>query len=311
MELNSLMNPSESQQSLPLAGASFLDETVLDMVDICLESRGDHTAARLFLKNPQVYKAIMFMYASGTGQLKIADVLKVSVHTVIAVIRRENLTRGAAIDTAKTLQSMSDLREMTIETLMEKLADPKERAKIPFDKLMIGLGIQTEKIELLRGNATERIEHRDVTPAADEFERWLKDGSIDAESHKTGLSGGECGTKGELVTAGLLAPVPDALGDHDHASAAGTRLDVDAPKSQQNIDDVGFEHINSNVCNGFKDNDVSFDVSSQSRNDDHTNGNGSGTQMDPAPEIEPAPAQTYRGGGGQVLQPSQKGAMNE
>lgn len=311
MALSSLMHPEQSQQDLPLVGASFFDESISDMVNIGLESRGDHTAAHLFLKNQQIYKAIMFMYASGTGQLKIAQVLRVSVHTVRAVIQRENLTRGAAMDTAKTLQSMSDLREMTIETLMEKLADPDERAKIPFDKLMIGLGIQTEKIELLRGNATERIEHRDATPAADEFERWLKDGSIDAESHETGLPEGECGTKGERVQAGLLAPAPHDLGDPAPASTPGMSESADAHEAIQNIGDVGIKHVKANDSNGFKDGDVSFDVSLQSRNGHQASENAPGSRPEPAPGHEPAPTQTDRGGGGQVLPPTQQGAMNE
>jgi hypothetical protein len=321
MALPSLINPTQAQQDLPLAGASFFSESVESMVDISLESRGDHTAAHLFSKNQQVYKAIMFMYASGTGQLKISQVLKVSVHTVRAVIQRENLTRGAAMDTAKTLQAMSDLREMTIETLMEKLADPKERAKIPFDKLMIGLGIQTEKIELLRGNATERIEYRDTTPAADEFERWLNNGAIDVESNETGLSGEDCGTKGDRGAGLALGPVP--------ATPAPTAPDPDASVPAQvpgvmpgeplrndvpNIDNVGFNAGKTNDSTVSKTDDVSPDVSLTG-----IDGGLSGAATDPdecdgaRPGATPARVCGRETGGEGVTIPAppQQGGMNE
>jgi hypothetical protein len=176
---------------------------------------------------------------------------------------------------------------------------------------MIGLGIQTEKIELLRGNATERIEHVDVTPAADEFDRWLKHGAIDAESHETGLPDGECGTKGERVQAGLLAPAPHALGDPAPASSPGVSAPGDTHEALHNIGDVGITHDIANVSNGFENGYVSFDVSSQSLTGDQASGNDPGAHTEPAPTHMPDPTQTDRGGGGQVLPPTQHGAMNE
>lgn len=261
MTLTSLIHPAQSQPDLPLAGASFSDESVIELATAALESRGDHTAAHLFLKNPQLYKAVCFMYASGSaGQLKIANVLKVSVHTVRAVIQREKLSRGAAMDTVKTLESMSDLRSMTLETLIEKLADPIERKKIPFDKLMIGLGIQTEKIELLRGNATERIEHTESAPASDEFKRWLQSGAIDAEAHETGLPGREDGTKGMLAAGHALAPA------FDQADDARANLDPDrsrigtSPDVTDNRDNVGIHAENIGITSGLSGIDVCSDV---------------------------------------------------
>jgi hypothetical protein len=159
------------------------------------------------------------------------------------------------MDTVKTLQSMSDLREMTLETLIEKLSEPNERKKIPFDKLMIGLGIQTEKIELLRGNATERIEHVESQPAADAFTRWLREGSIDAEASETGLSGRESGPKGDLGPGATLAlPVAD-LGD-----APGDEAQVDVPAGADlgavpgHVDAA--HSIDNEVCDAQKPNEM-------------------------------------------------------
>lgn len=262
MTLPSLINPQQAQQDLPLVGASFSDESVIELATSALESRGDHTAAHLFLKNPQLYKAICFMYASGSaGQLKIAAVLKVSVHTVRAVIQREKLARGAAMDTVKTLESMSDLRSMTLETLIEKLTDPEERKKIPFDKLMIGLGIQTEKIELLRGNATERIEHTESAPASDEFKRWLQSGAIDVDVIETGLPGQEDATKGTAETGPALhlGPHLDSAGMDQQGRAAepiGAATDV-----SDNMDNVGFDAVIIGNSDGLLTNDADSDVS--------------------------------------------------
>lgn len=256
--MNSLLNPPEAQQDLPLAGASFLDESVVELATSALESRGDHTAAHLFLKNPQLYKAACFMYASGSaGQLKIAAVLKMSVHTVRAIIHREKLTRGAAMDTVKTLESMSDLRAMTLETLIEKLSDPEERRKIPFDKLMIGIGIQTEKIELLRGNATERIEHVESAPASDEFNRWLREGSIDVTASETGLSGREDGTKGDRAAGLLPPPAFPSIGP----LVARVQKDADDVTGiPNNMDNVGVDVENIGDSRRLLRNDVDCDV---------------------------------------------------
>lgn len=234
--LTSLAAPGNEQPDLPLAGgASFLDGNVLEFAQNALEAngRGQHTAARLFLRNPQLYKAIMWLYASGSaGQLKTAEVLGVSVHTVRAVIQREKLTPGAAMDTAKTLASMADLRAMTLETLIEKLADKDERKKIPFDKLMIGLGIQTEKIELLKGNATERVEHVDGRPAADEFQRWLEEGAIDVESTETGFTGENPAQKGDRPALGQAAGAPgEADAPPDSAADQADPAQPEAPVS--------------------------------------------------------------------------------
>lgn len=299
MKLTSLIHPAQAQPDLPLAGASFSDESVIELATSALESRGDHTAAHLFLKNPQLYKAVCFMYASGSaGQLKIASVLKVSVHTVRAIIQRENLARGAAMDTAKTLESMSDLRSMTLETLIEKLSDPEERRKIPFDKLMIGLGIQTEKIELLRGNATERIEHTESAPASDEFKRWLQSGSIDAEVIETGLSGREDGTKGigdsDVTLALPAANLDDAPA---HLDTPGQAITVDQDDAD-NMDNVGINSGNIGVSVRLSGNDVDCDVNPMARKTqvDGRKGGHTSAQHEPGDETAaPHPAQGGRG----------------
>jgi hypothetical protein len=215
------------------------------------------------------------------------------------------------MDTVKTLESLSDLRTMTLETLIEKLSDENERAKIPFDKLMIGLGIQTEKIELLRGNATERIEHVSAAPAGEAFERWLKDGAIDTESSETGLPGRESGTKGERGPAGALARAPADPGSCAPGPMPVARQIGEGDLTSNNMDYVGVDANKPNGNGTSTDSDVSCDVNSVPRNG-HQDGSDASPEREaatPAPGHDPA--QTPRGGGGHDSPPSQQGAMNE
>lgn len=254
-------HPSHHDQpSLQLAGASFFESQDAEVLSArAIESRGDHTAARFFEKNQQAYRAVMIMYAKlGIGQLRIADTLKISIHTVRAVLEREKLSRCAAMDTAKTLETLSDIREMTLETLIAKLADSDERKKIPFDKLMIGIGIQTEKIELLRGNATERIEHVDSNPAADEFQRWLQEGSIEVQAIETSIRGEDDGQKGNRAVDGQREPLTAVPALPAHASPMTDNGDEKG--EVRNMKYVGLMDEKANDSSVSKMDDVSPDA---------------------------------------------------
>jgi hypothetical protein len=84
---------------------------------------------------------------------------------VRAVRRRE----GTTID---------QFRAKTVDALAEFVGDAAERFrdesdKMPLDKLAVPLGIAVEKLELLRGNATSRVELVAVPPA-DAFARYIE-----------------------------------------------------------------------------------------------------------------------------------------
>jgi hypothetical protein len=125
---------------------------------------------------------------------------------------------------------------------------------------MIGIGIQTEKIELLRGNATERIEHVESAPASDEFNRWLREGSIDVTASETGLSGREDGTKGIGSASGLLAPASGDLDDaHVHLAVPG-QTPPGVTDVTDNMDNVGVDVENIGDSKRLLRNDVDCDV---------------------------------------------------
>ena len=123
------------------------------------ESTGDHTAARLFASSPETYKIIISLLAEGHGLLRVARMVRASVHTVIAVRDRE----GVAIDKqrerlASTARTASTL---AVEGLVEDLADDRRRAKISPYHLALIHAITTDKAELLSGGATVRVDVTD------------------------------------------------------------------------------------------------------------------------------------------------------
>lgn len=242
MHTQSLLHPA--QQSLRLADGSAIDEAAQVFAADRLESRGEHTAARVFERDPQLYRAVVAMYATGmAGQLRIADTLSMSVHTVRAIIEREGIRPDAAMGREKTISRLADLTEMTIETLMDKLADPEQRKKLPIDRALIALGIMIDKHELLAGNATQRIEHTDgARPSVDDFRDWLQAGSIETTATETRIEGEKNGQKaaaligqGDGSTAGTAA---DVLGNAPETPGGSVTTDP-------NIEDVGGKAVNA------------------------------------------------------------------
>jgi hypothetical protein len=121
------------------------------------------TAARLFSTDPNKYQAIIALSAEGIGVLRIASILRVSTHTVIAVRQRE--PGGVAIEKQRIAGLSREAARMCVEGIIDILADPARVAKVPARDLGILAGILTDKAELLSGGPTMRIEHqRDVSP---------------------------------------------------------------------------------------------------------------------------------------------------
>jgi hypothetical protein len=162
---------------------------------------GEHTGAKLATDDPERYRLVGELYSQGIGMIKIAEMLHISVNTVLAVVHREAAaapTAGAEMDNQRAMSQMRHVRALAAEGAIEDLSDEPRRRKISArDKTLI-LAITTDKIELLSGNATARIEHIDGTkPAADDFKTWLDAGVIP----QTDLSEGKCAAK---------EPVPDS-----------------------------------------------------------------------------------------------------
>ena len=122
-----------------------------------------YTAARFFSAQPDKYKAIVALSAEGLGVLRIAGILRVSPHTVLAV--RQRSPSDVAIEKQRLASISREAARMCVDGILDILSDPERAAKVPARDLGILGGILTDKAELLSGGPTMRIEHqRDVSP---------------------------------------------------------------------------------------------------------------------------------------------------
>lgn len=125
------------------------------------EDRGEFSGARLFLRRPAVYKACAAALMSGElgGVKRIAKALGVSVNTVRAVRDRE----GFSVDTIRE-KTQRALACATLD-LAERFAEESHDLKL--SQAAVPLGIIAEKMELLGGRATQRVEKVAVAPIED------------------------------------------------------------------------------------------------------------------------------------------------
>lgn len=155
------------------------------------EDLGEFTGARLFLRKPAVYKACAAALMSGElgGVKRIAKVLRISVNTVRAVRDRE----GISIDTLRE-KTQRALACATLD-LAERFAEESHELKL--SQAAVPLGIIAEKMELLGGRATQRVEKVAVAPIEDFNDYIAKLPS----AHPAGMGlGGE--TPGQKEAAG-------------------------------------------------------------------------------------------------------------
>ena len=125
------------------------------------ESGGEHTAARLAVRRPDTYRAIVGLSAEGVGALRCASMLAVSVHTVLAVRRRE----GAAIDQerARLADRFRAGAEIGAEVAIDMLSDPAQRRRLNALQAATAAAILADKAELLGGQSQTiriEVEHR-------------------------------------------------------------------------------------------------------------------------------------------------------
>lgn len=115
------------------------------------EAKGEFTGERLHQRNPAKYRAIVNAFAQGMGKLQIARAFQVSHNTVSAVLERE----GGPIDTEKRkiAGKMMNVARLGVERLEEEIE------RMPLQNLPIAVGIMVDKMQLLHGEATQRVEH--------------------------------------------------------------------------------------------------------------------------------------------------------
>ena len=159
------------------------------------EARGEYTGERLFSQRPDIYRATVELLGQGVGVRQIARTLRVSHNTIAAVRRRE----GDTVDTLKeqTVQALARFVGAASERLLEEVH------AIKLEALPVALGIATEKLLLLTGQATQRVAHVDEAPQVPAFADWLTARRADAieipaevsskEGAAMGYLGGVCG----------------------------------------------------------------------------------------------------------------------
>jgi len=156
----SLIKQEENQLRL-------ISESALDQ-DIFKESENsrnpEFTAERLFKHRPDKYQAIVALSAE-IGAIRLADMLHVSVNSVLAVRRRES---EAIHEEKKRISIMArDAARMCVEAIIEMLADPDTRKKISVRELGIVHGILIDKSELLGGSPTSRVSIQNINATVD------------------------------------------------------------------------------------------------------------------------------------------------
>lgn len=122
-----------------------------DRVHAEAQAAGIYTGTAFRERQPAKYKVATQLLAAGVGVLKIAALLRVSHHTVAAVrdgIGRDSVAREKAI--------LSDQMRLAVRLLMERAVNEIEA--IDLDKIPFWIGVLTDKLQLLDGQATARIE---------------------------------------------------------------------------------------------------------------------------------------------------------
>lgn len=174
------MDEQQQLMETPVATARSVERRLIE--------RGEHTGVLLKSRDPERYALILALYKEGIGQVRTAELLHVSIHTVRAVLEAElGKDGGAERDNDEAMRGMRQVRRLMIEGLEEDAVDPERRKKIAARDKAVVVGILTQNHELLAGNATARVEVIDGNrPAAEAFTEWLKKGAVTVESKLIG-----------------------------------------------------------------------------------------------------------------------------
>jgi hypothetical protein len=187
-----------AQAAAAAPALSFFSE--IEVAEKQLAEAGEFTGERLFRDRPEVYQEIIRLYAEKQGIRMIARICKVSVNTVYAVLERE----PAAVETAKK-RIINNLRKAA-EIGSERM--PEVMQELAADKLAVPLAITLDKLQLLTGEPTARVEKVEIRP--DQVRMFLEQlPVIEAELIEDDRSTGICGeTDGQKAPPALALPSP-------------------------------------------------------------------------------------------------------
>ena len=203
-----------AQAAASAPALSFFSE--IEVAEKQLAEAGEFTGERLFRDRPEVYQEIIRLYAEKQGIRMIARICKVSVNTVYAVLERE----PAAVETAKK-RIINNLRKAA-EIGSERM--PEVMQELAADKLAVPLAITLDKLQLLTGEPTARVEKVEIRP--DQVRMFLEqlpviEAELIEDDCSTGI-GGE--TDGQKAPPALALPRPKSDMGSDvlaHANSDG------------------------------------------------------------------------------------------
>jgi hypothetical protein len=181
--------------------------------------QGESTGEVVLRRSPETYKLVMTMLANGIGILRIAHVTGLHPCTIMAI--RDRNGEGVEILKKAIARLARFGAQLCVEGVIEVLADPIKRSKIPARDLGILHGIFCEKSEFMDGGATARIEFvPGSVPSLEDFnkliDRVAAARTIEAEAVEMGRADEAAAQKGEEPGAGV-----DPRGDEEAGPALG------------------------------------------------------------------------------------------
>jgi len=130
---------------------------------------GDYNGRIIRSTNPERYDAIVRAIAQGGSIRSVAKRFNCAHETILNIQHNH----PDLVKSAKSLlaQTFLDVARIGAEEAQARLIDTPE--KIPFNQLVLGAAIATDKSLLLQGEATERIEHV-IRMEDDEFDKIIR-----------------------------------------------------------------------------------------------------------------------------------------
>ncbi len=176
------------QQTLP----SILEQIEqIEAIEAAAGLPGQYTGERVRARDPERYQAIVDLLADGgMGINRIGKLTHTHPATIIAIRDASPaLIEAGKKRVAKLARSAA---QMTVESMIDTLADPDLAAAVPFSQRAIAFGILTDKAQLADGGPTEIVRHD--CPSFDDFNAQL--------AAATGRGGKKAGKGGDGPGAG-------------------------------------------------------------------------------------------------------------
>lgn len=157
MGLNRKLPPRELPDGqLDLVASGELGDGYDEPAILDQERRGTYTAERFRRLNPAAFARVVELLAAGTGKRRISEMVRCSIHTVLAVAQLH--PESVAIAKLRLGQQFTNLAGLASEAVIDDIADPERAAKISAKDKAIIAGIANQHGQLLTGGATARVE---------------------------------------------------------------------------------------------------------------------------------------------------------